>query len=379
LGNAKQEMKYNILYVDSSQDIHGGGQISLLELLKKIDKTKFKPLVVLSEAGKLQKAVEQINLDYKIISMPAIKPRGIFSFIGTIWKLSRVIRQRQITLVHTNTTRATIYVSLATLVLNIPVVWHVRIPHTDGLLDRYLASTSSFIIVVSQAVKKRFNWLKKEKIKVIYNGVDTKSFSPGQPSDGIMSKFNLKNENVVIGAVGRISPEKGLEFLISAIKDVIKVYSHAKVLIVGEGNTQYHFALQTKVDELSLSSNVIFTGFHEDVPEILRCIDIFCLPSMTEGFNRTLLEAMSCGLPIIATSVGGNVEIIQDGVNGLLVPPGNSSALASAIIELLQNKRKAQKMGTEGRRVVEQNFNIQTNVNQIQELYSNLLKFNFNS
>ena len=366
-------MKYNILYVDSSQDIYGGGQISLLELLKKIDRTKFEPIVLLSEAGKLQKAVEQINLDYKILSMPTIKPLGIFSFICTTLKLGWFIRQRQITLVHSNTSRATIYVTLATLISGIPVVWHVRIPHTDGLLDRYLALRSSFIIVVSQAVKKRFDWLKKGKIKVIYNGVNTKSFSPGPPYDEIMNKFDLKNKNIVIGAVGRISPEKGLEFLISAMEDVIKVYPQAKILIVGEGNTQYLLALQAKVDELNLSSNIIFAGFHEDIPEVLRSIDIFCLPSLTEGFNRTLLEAMACGLPIVATEVGGNVEIIQDGVNGLLVTPGNSGALASAIIALLKDKKKAKNMGIEGRRIVKESFSIETNVRQTEALYKEII------
>jgi glycosyltransferase involved in cell wall biosynthesis len=356
--------------------MYGGGQISLLELLKKIDRTKFKSIVVLSEAGKLQKAAEQINLDYKIISMPAIKPLGIFSFIGAIWKLVCFIKKSQITLIHTNTSRATVYVGLATLVFDIPVVWHVRIPHSDGILDRYLASRSSRIIAVSQAVKRRFIWLKKEKIKVIYNGVDTKIFSPRPANNHIRKDLNFADEDVVIGTVGRISSEKGLEFLISAMKDVVKVYPRTRVLIVGTGDMEYYRALKAKANGLSLSSNIIFTGFREDIPEILSCIDIYCLPSLTEGFNRTLLEAMACGLPIVTTSVGGNVEIVQDGLNGLLVPPRNPSALASAIIELLQNKTKAQKMGTEGRRVVEQNFNIQTNVNQIQELYFNLIKFN---
>jgi glycosyltransferase involved in cell wall biosynthesis len=206
--------------------------------------------------------------------------------------------------------------------------------------------------------------------------VDTKIFSPRPANNHIRKDLNFADEDVVIGTVGRISSEKGLEFLISAMKDVVKVYPRTRVLIVGTGDMEYYRALKAKANGLSLSSNIIFTGFREDIPEILSCIDIYCLPSLTEGFNRTLLEAMACGLPIVTTSVGGNVEIVQDCLNGLLVPPRNPSALASAIIELLQNKTKAQKMGTEGRRVVEQNFNIQTNVNQIQELYFNLIKFN---
>jgi glycosyltransferase involved in cell wall biosynthesis len=102
-------------------------------------------------------------------------------------------------------------------------------------------------------------------------------------------------------------------------------------------------------------------------------MDIFCLPSLTEGFNRSLLEAMACSLPVVATNVGGNVEIVQDGVNGLLVPPRNSDALASAITELMEDRQKAQKMGLEGRRLVEENFSIEKNVMRIENLYEEII------
>ena len=366
-------MKYNILYIDSSPEIYGGGQISLLELLKNIDRTKFQPVVILSEAGKLQKEVEQIDLDCKIISMPRITPFSIFSCIVATWKLGFFMRKRQITLVHTNTSRATIYAGLAVLILRIPLVWHIRIPLSDGLLDRFLASRSSHLITVSQSVKRRFNWLKERKIRVIYNGVDTERFSPGPPYNELRRKLNLDDENIVIATVGRLSHEKGLEFLISALEDIVEIYPQTKVLIVGNGNEEYHFSLQAKAKGLGLSSNVIFAGFREDIPEILRCVDVFCLPSLTEGFNRTLLESMACGLPVVATSVGGNVELVQDSLPGLLVPPNNSSALASAIVEILKNRTKARKMGMEGRRIIKENFSIETNVRQTEALYEEII------
>lgn len=366
-------MKYNILYIDSSQGIYGGGQISLLELLKNIDRTKFRPVVILSEAGKLQKEIEQIDLDCKIISMPSITLFNIFSCIVAIWKLGLFMRKRQITLVHTNTSRATIYAGLASLISRIPVVWHIRIPHSDGLLDRFLASRSSHLITVSQAVKRRFNWLREGKIRVIYNGVDTKRFSPGPTYNDLRRKLNLNDENIVIATVGRLSHEKGLEFLISALEGIVEKYPQTKVLIVGNGNEEYHLSLQAKAKNLGLSSNVIFAGFREDIPEILRCVDVFCLPSLTEGFNRTLLEAMACGLPVVATSVGGNVELVQNSLPGLLVPPNNSSALAAAIVELLKNRTKSQKMGMDGRRIVEENFSIETNVRQTEALYEEII------
>ncbi len=165
-----------------------------------------------------------------------------------------------------------------------------------------------------------------------------------------------------------------LKYPISAIRDVVNVYPQTKVLIVGNGDDRYRLYLKAKVKDLELSSHIIFAGFYEDVPHILRCMDIFSLPSLSEGFNRSLLEAMACGLPVVATSVGGNVEIVQDGVNGLLVPPGNPGALASAITKLLKDKEKIRKMGLERRRIVEENFSIEKNEKKIEKLYLQILE-----
>ncbi len=366
-------MNYNILYIDSSE-IYGGGQISLLELLKGIDRTRFSPLVLLSHTGRFKGEIEKIGVPYEIIPMPSIRPSSFLTFHSSVWKLGEIIRRDQISLIHTNTSRATIYVMVATRKMEIPVIWHVRIPHRDRLLDRFLGPRCSQIIAVSQAVKNRFNWLKKVKVKVIYNGVDTERFSLGPTQDDVRKKFNLDNEDIVIGTVGRLSPEKGFEFLISAMEDMTKVYPQTRVLIAGNGNEEYRLSLHAKVNGLRLSSNIIFIGFCKDIPEILRCVDIFCLPSLTEGFNRTILEAMACGLPVVATSVGGNIEIVQDRVNGLLVPSGNSERLAAAITELVNDREKARTMGLEGRRLVEKNFSIEKNVKRIEKLYLQILE-----
>jgi glycosyltransferase involved in cell wall biosynthesis len=145
------------------------------------------------------------------------------------------------------------------------------------------------------------------------------------------------------------------------------------VLIVGNGNEKYRLYLQRKINELKLSSNIIFTGFYEDVPQILNCMNIYSLPSFSEGFNRSLLEAMACGLPVIATSVGGNMEVVQDGVNGLLVPSGNPVRLAVAITELLKDKEKARRMGLAGRKLVKEKFSIVKNATRIESIYKEMI------
>lgn len=367
-------MKYNILYLDSSQGMFGGGQVSLFELVKRIDILQFYPHVILSEEGELPRRLKASNIDYTIISMPSFKKAG-FGFIKTLIKLILFIKHYKISLIHTNTSRSTIYGILTAKLLNIPLIWHVRVPLSDGLLDRFLSLFALRLIVVSEAVRKRFPWLKQDKIEIIYNGVDTEIFSPGSIDESLRYKLGIKNNDIIIGAVGRISPEKGLEFLISAMPEIIKTYPKAKVLIVGEGNEKYCSSLQKTVNELHISfQNVIFTGFCSDIFQVLRCVHIFCLPSLTEGFNRSLLEAMSCGLPVVATDIDGNREIVKDGINGLLVPSKDPNSLAYAIIKLIEDKDTSKRIGQRARQFIIENFSIEKNVKKTEELYKKILE-----
>ena len=198
-------------------------------------------------------------------------------------------------------------------------------------------------------------------------------FSPGSAPDEVRKRFHINREDIVVGTVGRISPEKGFEYLITAIRDVVVEYPQVKVLIAGNGNEEYRRYLLGKINESELSPNILFTGFYGNIPLIMRCLDIYCLPSLSEGFNRSLLEAMACGLPVIATKVGGNIEIVQDGINGLLVMPGNPESLASAVRELVKDVEKSRKMGMEGRRYVEGKFSIKTNVARTEEIYEEVI------
>ena len=365
---------HTVLYIESSEAIFGGGQISLLELLANIDMTKFLPLVIVGEEGKLKKEIKKLGVECTLLLMPRFKWLNAFPFFAGIWQIFNFVRKKKIKLIHSNASRATLYAGPVAKILRIPLIWHVRVPHPDKLLDRFLVLFASRIIAVSRIVKRRFEWFKKDRVEIIYNGVDTQRFSPGKAQDDVRKKFNINSQDIVIGTVGRLSPEKGLEYLISAIREVVNLYPRTKVLIVGDGDEKYRLSLQEKVKDLELSSHIFFVGFYEDVPQILRCLDIFSLPSLFEAFNRSLLEAMACGLPVVATAVGGNVEIVQDGVNGLLVPPINPGALAFAITELLKDKEKARKMGGEGKLLVEENFSIDINVRKIEKLYMQILE-----
>jgi glycosyltransferase involved in cell wall biosynthesis len=375
MGDATEGLAmHRILYLDSSEGVFGGGQISLLELLANMNREKYHPVVFVGEEGKLEKEIKKLGVECTILPMPSLKRFNPFLFFTWHWRFFNYARKNKVELIHSNTSRATFYAGAAAKFLGIPLIWHVRVPLSDVLLDRLLLSFSFRVIAVSQAVKKRFDRFKKDKVEVIYNGLDTKKFSNGAKQDDVRRKLQINSKDILIGTVGRLSPEKGLEHLISAMRNVVRVYPQTKILLVGNGNKKYRVYLQEKVNALLLSEYIIFAGFSEDILQILRCMDIFCLPSLFEGFNRSLLEAMACGLPVVATGVGGNSEIVQDGVNGLLVEPCKPESLSSALIELLKDREKARKMGLEGRRIVEKNFSIEKNVNKIERLYSQIVE-----
>lgn len=145
-----------------------------------------------------------------------------------------------------------------------------------------------------------------------------------------------------------------------------------KFLIAGEGKKEYKNNLIKFANGYRMEKNIIFTGFREDIPEIMKGLDIFVLPSHSEGLSRTILEAMASAKPVIATEVGGNPEAIEDGVTGILVPAKEPDKLAEAILKLVKDREKRERMGVAGRERAEKLFSIEENVRKIEELYQKL-------
>jgi glycosyltransferase involved in cell wall biosynthesis len=252
-------------------------------------------------------------------------------------------------------------------------VWHARIASRDVLLDNFLVKNTSRIIAVSQAVKKRFSGLGEKKVSIIYNGVDIKKFIPGFRNSTLADKFGINKKDCVVSVVGRFSPEKGHRYLVGAVELIKNEIPNLKILMIGTGNSESTNNLKREIKRSGTGSNFIFTGFTDNTAEMLKLSDMFCLPSLSEGFSRSLLEAMACGLPVIATSVGGNAEIVKNGVNGILVPPKNPDALAEAIKELSGSREKAGRMGSEARKLTEEKFSIEGNSGKTENLYEEII------
>jgi len=366
-------VKINIAYLSNTGSILGGGERSLLDMLSGLDKEKYRPLVICPEEGNLTQAVRNLKVEVDIVGMKSLRIPHPFNFISSVRGLAGIFKERDISIVHANGSRCAVYGAVACKLAKLPLIWHVRIMESDGLLDRFLAAFSSRIVVNSNAVKERFHWLgDRNKLEVIYNGIDLARFRSSSKDGKFEKEFGFVPGTRVVATVGRLDWYKAHQYFIHAAVIVKTKFPDIRFLIVGEGEQKTH--LKNLADELGLGGDVVFAGQRTDIQKILNGIELFVLSSVSEGFGRVIVEAMACGKPVVAARAGGIVEIVEDGITGILVPPRDPETMARAITELLEDREKARKMGVAGRRRAERLFGIEKNIEKTGELYEKVLK-----
>jgi len=223
------------------------------------------------------------------------------------------------------------------------------------------------MVAVNEDIKKELLKVgyEKDRILMIPNGVDANTFRPitnSQPS-----------KKKVVTFVGRLHEQKGLEYLLYSWKELIESFKMSvssfelHLNLIGEGPLKEK--LVTVTEELGISKSVHLLGSVNNIAECLQCTDVFVNSSLFEGISNSLLEAMACGLPIVATDISGNAELIQDDYNGLLVSPGDSKSLCNAIECLLKDVKKAKKLGMEARKTVEKRYSCPIIAKEYMEIY----------
>ena len=219
--------------------------------------------------------------------------------------------------------------------------------------------------------------VQSQYVRQIYNGVDHSLFAPQnvKPLALLPARWQELGGILVVGTVGRLTPVKDQQLLLQAVAHLRDenpdLCSWVRVVIVGDG--PLYAGLSRKIEELMLQDVVWLTGDRDDVPSPLQVMDVFVLPSLGEGISNTVLEAMASGLPVIATAVGGNVELVEEGFNGSLVPVGDIQALSSALAALLHNNEERARQGANARERVCSNFDWDRTVNAYMGVYDELL------
>jgi glycosyltransferase involved in cell wall biosynthesis len=241
-------------------------------------------------------------------------------------------------------------------------------------VDRRVSRRVDRVTAVSEHVREfciKSEGMLPGQVVVVRNGIDLEAFV--QASDRVQTRgqLGIDDATFLVGTVGRLSKEKGHRILIQAASLVLTSISNVKFIVVGQGPDLVE--LRTLVEQLQLSEVFIFTGHVADVRSLLDAVDLYVHPSLWEGMPNAVLEAMACARPIVATSVGGTLELLVDRESGLLVPPGDAPALAAAIIRILTHTEESAQLGGAARERVASQFSLDSTMAATARLYESLL------
>ncbi len=231
------------------------------------------------------------------------------------------------------------------------------------------------IATVSEAVRRQVlrAGYPARRVLILHDAVDAVTFSLARAQAGarVREELGCTPAHLLVCAVGRLSPEKGHGFLLAAFREVVAAVPEARLVLVGEGPRRSR--LQAQAAGWGLGDHVILTGYRDDAEAIIAASDLLVMPSLREGFGDPIIEAMALCRPVIASRVGGMVEIVHDGETGLLVPPGDQSALAQAIVNLLRDPQARERMGLQGRQVALREFSVERLADGLAKLYNELV------
>jgi len=366
--------------------IRGGAQMNTLDTVTCLSSPRFESWLA---SGSPERELpnlhqEAMNRGVRLILVPQlVREVSPWRDLRAFLHLHRILRSGRFDIVHTHTSKAGILGrAAAATVLPRPAIIHT--PHGHVFygyfgrtktacfkgLERLAALVTDRMVVLTAQGRRDHEELRimpAGRIEVIPSGVDLDRFRKAQGLD-LRSKLRLPEEAFLVGSVGRLVEVKGHLHLIRAIAELERVH----VILVGEGELKE--TLQQEAMQLGCEERLHFLGFSEEIPELLKSLDLFVLPSLNEGMGRALLEAMAAGLPCIATRVGGVVDLIEEGRTGMLVPAKNPEALSVAIRELMDHQEKRDSLGHRAKEWVDDSYGREHMVDRLAALYDQVVK-----
>jgi glycosyltransferase involved in cell wall biosynthesis len=361
-------------------DVAAGAEVQLSVLLAALSKMPELELsVILFNKGPLAADAQRLGINTHVI------PESEHSFFSIFRQLRDYFGRHPVDILHTHKYKDNMLGGLASLACGVRV--RVRTIHGapepfvgfgaakmalyegfDRCVNRWLVDR---IIAVSLDLKNQLvKQFGTEKVTCIHNAIDTEAIQFTGRHTELRRELNVAEDDFVIGTMGRIVPVKGFDSFLRAARHIRQQRSNAKFVIVGDGPLKE--SLQVLTHACRLDNDVLFLGHRSDAPDVLQMMNLFVLPSLSEGIPMVLLEALALALPVVATRVGGIPEVIEDGISGLLVKPGSDQELADGCIALMNDDRLARRLGVAGRKQVEERFSARVMAEKIAELYGEL-------
>jgi glycosyltransferase involved in cell wall biosynthesis len=323
---------------------YGGLERVVLDIIASIDRSRFTPFfcTLLAPDAEMFRKLERLDVPSTVID----KGDGVSWSLAV--RLSRLLRRERIDLVNPHDIGATLYAAPAARMAGIDAVVHTD--HSQILTKKRLLPVYRWVlqhlvtgsVTVSRDLEAYLveeMGVDRARIVTIPNGIDVKKFEAAVGDPALRKQLGIAEGASVIGSVGRLTEQKGMEYLIDAFPAVIARHPGAALVIVGDG--ELRAALEKRAVDNGLEGRIVFTGIRDDVSRMLGLFDIFVLPSLWEGQPITIMEAMASGRPIVATDVGGNGEILQSGRLGILVPSRDPDAIAGEVNRLIEDPSMA--------------------------------------
>jgi sugar transferase (PEP-CTERM/EpsH1 system associated) len=344
----------------------GGLERVTVNLVRGLLSSRFQPIVIcLEERGEFAADIERLGVPFYVLGKkPGISWRAIRELAG-------LFRTHDVKIVHTHNAAPHFHGAAAALLAGVPVRVHTKhgrnFPPTRNKerVNRISSWATDVVVAVSDDAANlavRVERVNPRKVRRIWNGVDTELYSP---------RGQAETRPHVIGTVARLSVEKDQKTMLAAFRLVTREVPEARLVFAGDGLSAPE--LKDTAMKLGIADSVTFLGKCFDIPAVLSQFSVFTLSSVTEGISMTILEAMATGLPVVATDVGGNREIVNPPECGLIVPPREPRALADAYLALLCDPARRAKMGDAARTRIVQHFSLKKMLADYIELYEELL------
>ena len=391
-------MKTKVLHIITRLD-KGGSAETTLQAVSLLNREKYELFLahglslesnmsVMEQEVLAQDLSQAERKGVRAFSIPSLVRRlslknDLLAFIG----IYRLIKRIKPHIVHTHTSKAGVLGRLAACLARVPIIIHT--PHGHVFHSYYGYIMTKIIVLVERMLslmtdkitaltdRERDEHLEQgvasiEKYVIIHSGVILQQImNTNIDVETGKKEFDIPQNSNVIGVVGRLVPIKGHKYLVSAAKRIIKEFGNTVFVFVGDGYLES--ILERQAESLGVRKNIIFAGWRNDVIAVLGLFDILVLPSLNEGMGKVLIEGMALGKPIVASSVGGIIDLVKNGDNGILVPPRDSDALAEAILKLIRNKNLTRELGKNGKSKVYPEYDTFVMIRQIEDLYECLL------
>lgn len=351
-------MKTNILYTSSYPSLKGGGQRSLLLILKYLNKDKHRPFLLVAKHGELSEAAQKLGVEVCILDLPRLRSFNIFKVLKSFVCLSNIVKENKIDIIHTESPRETIYAGILKVLSKFKLVTHLRVSDPNKFLDFILYQFSNALIAVSNSVAKRFDFLKcSKKLNVVYNSVELDKYP--------YYELVLSSSCLNVAYFGRIDRRKGIETLIQAVK---KQSFPLRLLVMGEGDDEYLEELKALA-----SDNVYFKEYSSDPRDEMMKSDLIVLPSLYgEGLSRLILEGMALGKIVIVSDIPENVEALGPDFNYNVFKAGDSDSLSLCIKNIVEAQRDIQLISRGSRERAEKEFDVILNTKKIEQVYESI-------